>query len=42
VQKVAVGAGRGRYDNVLDIPAYARQGGENNLDIPAFLRKQAD
>ena len=42
VQKAAVGVGRGRYDNVLDIPTYARQGGENNLDIPAFLRKQAD
>ncbi len=42
VQKVAVGGGRGRYENVLDIPTYARQNGEGNLDIPAFLRKQAD
>lgn len=42
VQKVAVGGGRGRYENVLDIPTYVRQSGENNLDIPAFLRKQAD
>ncbi|MBU0656660.1 MAG: cell division protein FtsZ [Gammaproteobacteria bacterium] len=42
VQKVAVGSGRGRYENVLDIPTYVRQSGENNLDIPAFLRKQAD
>ncbi|HRJ51672.1 MAG TPA: cell division protein FtsZ [Candidatus Thiothrix moscowensis] len=42
VQRVAVGGSKGRYDNVLDIPTYARQGGDGNLDIPAFLRKQAD
>lgn len=42
VQKVAVGAGKGRYDNVLDIPTYVRNSSDGNLDIPAFLRKQAD
>lgn len=42
VQKIAVGAGKGRYGDVLDIPTYVRNGSDGNLDIPAFLRKQAD